>query len=265
MSKGLTPNQKAEVAKSELKERLLLEIDHDTNPIKILANDTLTQIVIDGDTYIGACLTRGDIQTSSEMQVDRCQVSISNINQAISAVIASEGDTYTNLPARLMTVIFNGDPPKWQANTAYTATQYIAPTSWNGYIYKCSTGGTTSSIEPTWGTVTSGTTSSGGAEFTCESPFLDDPILLIEGKVNNIKLNQTVFTFDIERSMGGFQANTPNTTYDVNCQWKFKDVRCGYTGAETKCDKSLIRCKALSNVENFGGYPAIVVPAKIHL
>lgn len=42
-----------------------------------------------------------------------------------------------------------------------------------------------------------------------------------------------------------------------NCRWKFKDLKCGYSGGETVCNKTLARCKELSNQLRYGGFPLI--------
>lgn len=42
-----------------------------------------------------------------------------------------------------------------------------------------------------------------------------------------------------------------------HCRFKFKSTRCGYSGEETACDKTLTRCRALSNSARFGGAPGI--------
>lgn len=42
------------------------------------------------------------------------------------------------------------------------------------------------------------------------------------------------------------------------CRYKvFKGARCQYAGAETECDRTLTRCRALNNSEHFGGCPGI--------
>lgn len=41
------------------------------------------------------------------------------------------------------------------------------------------------------------------------------------------------------------------------CQWKFKSDECGYAGAETECNKTLARCRELSNNDRFGGFPSV--------
>lgn len=43
------------------------------------------------------------------------------------------------------------------------------------------------------------------------------------------------------------------------CRYKdgFKGTRCGYSGAETSCNKTLARCRELGNSERFGGFPGV--------
>ncbi len=46
----------------------------------------------------------------------------------------------------------------------------------------------------------------------------------------------------------------------VLCSWIFKGTECGYTGAQTECNKTYERCVALSRTDYFGGFrffPAI--------
>lgn len=92
------------------------------------------------------------------------------------------------------------------------------------------------------------------------STIVDTPILLFEGLINNIQMAQTYCAFSVERPLYSYSTVSPNMTYDVNCQFKFKDGRCQYSGTETKCNKTLTRCQALGNVTRFGGYPSVVVP-----
>jgi len=88
------------------------------------------------------------------------------------------------------------------------------------------------------------------------------PIPLFDGLINKVQLSQTYCAFSVERQLYSYSTVSPNMTYDVNCQFKFRgiDGRCGYVGAETKCDKTLPRCQALGNVKNFGGYPSVIIP-----
>ncbi|MFC1710012.1 hypothetical protein ACFL2J_08165 [Candidatus Omnitrophota bacterium] len=43
------------------------------------------------------------------------------------------------------------------------------------------------------------------------------------------------------------------------CRFKFKDVNCQYAGTENDCNKTLQRCRDLSNTIHFGAFPAIPV------
>ena len=90
--------------------------------------------------------------------------------------------------------------------------------------------------------------------------ILDKPILLFEGLINNLQMSQTYCAFSVERTLYSYSTVSPNMTYDVNCQYKFKDGRCQYSGTETKCNKTLSRCQTLGNATRFGGYPSVVVP-----
>jgi len=62
------------------------------------------------------------------------------------------------------------NPSDWTAATAVTATtsgdagtgSWVSPTTANGYIYKCTTAGTTGGTEPTWSTTLGGTTNDNG-------------------------------------------------------------------------------------------------------
>jgi lambda family phage minor tail protein L len=43
-----------------------------------------------------------------------------------------------------------------------------------------------------------------------------------------------------------------------HCRYRnFKGDQCGYGGAETECDRTLTRCRALGNSERFGGFPGV--------
>lgn len=41
-----------------------------------------------------------------------------------------------------------------------------------------------------------------------------------------------------------------------SCAWVFKSSECGYTGSETVCNRTLVRCRELNNNERFGNFPS---------
>lgn len=80
--------------------------------------------------------------------------------------------------------------------------------------------------------------------------------LVFMGRVNNLHLTTQIASMDIECSLGGFTPQAPFMSFGVNCQYrKFKDIKCGYTGGQTTCDRTLTTCKRYGNVERFGGFP----------
>ena len=41
------------------------------------------------------------------------------------------------------------------------------------------------------------------------------------------------------------------------CRWRFKSTQCGYSGGMNTCNKTLVRCRELSNSSRYGGFPAV--------
>lgn len=59
------------------------------------------------------------------------------------------------------------DLTAWQASTAYSSGDRVEPTTPNGFVYECLTGGTSDASEPTWSTTVGGTTTeTGGSAVT---------------------------------------------------------------------------------------------------
>lgn len=86
----------------------------------------------------------------------------------------------------------------------------------------------------------------------------EPPINVFDGVINGVRMTASQFEWEIRRSVVDFSIDSPNMTYDVNCQWQFKDVRCGYNGSLViKCDKTINTCCSLNNVLNFGGHPSV--------
>jgi len=67
-------------------------------------------------------------------------------------------------------------------------------------------------------------------------------------------------TVRVRRNQGTFGKIIPRRRYKVMCPWIFKGTECGYAGAETLCDRTITRCLALGNEDNFGGFPWVPHP-----
>ncbi len=442
MPKNLTTNQKTEIVKPELKTRILVTLELDDGPLRILENDTVQVLNIGGNDYLAGMVSRGDIETAMGGTVEKVNITISNIWQEISSIIANEGDTLTNRKCKVEEIIFyesnsiddfvssfktivnndnaieglwivdsltgtifkdlsgknrnmtiskdisNLDPSNYKNITYFNVNasdeyfdtpdtdglsfgngttddpfcivSFVNPNnvtggeilgkydvtsgnlkreynfeiyqnfmafqlwdnsaggckgrktdailasdigSWHTYISTYDGSGTNSGIKIYKDAIQVDTTNHASGTYTamenlgakvgnyytdaggsktsissakygilavirseltqqqitninnlCQSFIIDDPVLLFEGLINNIQLTAVAFSFDVERVLGGYSTISPNSTYDVNCQWKFKDERCQYSGEANPCDKTWTTCRIQ---ERFGGYPSI--------
>ncbi len=59
--------------------------------------------------------------------------------------------------------------PNWIASTAYAIDDYVTPTNWNDYSYRCTVAGTSNTTQPTWPTTVDGTVTDNTVTWTCES------------------------------------------------------------------------------------------------
>lgn len=64
-------------------------------------------------------------------------------------------------------------------------------------------------------------------------------------------------TFKMGASNPFMQEYPRRKMYANFCGFKFKGSQCGYTGAETVCDKTLTRCRELNNSVRFGGFKGL--------
>lgn len=66
-------------------------------------------------------------------------------------------------------IIVGYTPVKWAAATVYSAGQQVVPTTLNGFVYKCTVGGTShATTEPTWPTTLTNTVTDNTATWRCE-------------------------------------------------------------------------------------------------
>lgn len=188
-----------DLEKDEIIPRKLLKIQLEGGSIYILDNETLQSLSYNGEDYLGAPLTLGEIKKDDNSGVSKLGITLSNVGLSISGIIGQRGDVITNAPA-VLTLVF------LDVNTNILLSQYNQ--------------------------------------------------VLFAGRCNNLKLDYEDATMDIETSLGGYEIQAPIMKYRTTCQVRrFKDCRCGYTGTETKCDRTFARCKELGNEENFRGFP----------
>lgn len=75
--------------------------------------------------------------------------------------------------------------------------------------------------------------------------------------------NGRIFTVSATDIAGALNEFCPQRVVDRACGWDFKGTDCGYSGAETQCDKSWTRCTELVNIDRFGG--VVVQPQGVNI
>ena len=173
-------------------------VANDTDSLTI--PDTCDNTAFAGKKYICAEIERGDIETSTDGQVEKTTIKMSNRWQTYAAIFANLGNIMNN--RRCVLYEYFPDFPE------------------------------------------------------------EAPVNIFDGVMNGVKMTATQFEWELRRSVVDFDANSPNMTYDVNCQWTFADGKyCPYQdgvyGAYSKCDKTMEQCIARGMILYFGGHPSV--------
>lgn len=89
--------------------------------------------------------------------------------------------------------------------------------------------------------------------------LLNDPDCFIEfsNYIDSYTSNVKDVIFSLMSKFDILDVTLPGRIYlRGKCQWIFKSTECGYTGAETSCNKTRTRCKELANYLRFGAFPS---------
>lgn len=196
MSIGIDEIVARYLEETEISTRLLVEIEYDKDTTyRFIADDSIEEIEIDGKTWTGASIDRGDREENSDMSIEEVSLTLSNHWQGWAAILANQGNKFICKPC---------------------------------VIY----------------------------EWTPDYPD-EPPIAMYSGVLDDISMTASQFTVKIVRTLGDYQQDSPNMTFDPNCQYLFKDERCKYVGDYFECGKTLQDCLDRGNVGNFGGHPSV--------
>ncbi len=89
--------------------------------------------------------------------------------------------------------------------------------------------------------------------------LLDDPDAYVEfsNYIDSYTSNVKNVVFNIMSKFDILNVQVPGRIFiKSHCQWLFKSTECGYTGAETSCNKTRSRCRELANQLRFGAFPS---------
>ena len=86
----------------------------------------------------------------------------------------------------------------------------------------------------------------------------DTSVILFEGTIDDWNLNEAKLNFGVASIFVQWSQKALRR-HSSSCAWKeFRgntpDSPCFYSGAENRCDRTYVRCEALGNTDNFGGF-----------
>ena len=81
-----------------------------------------------------------------------------------------------------------------------------------------------------------------------------DEIILFDGQIDSWVLDEEKLKVTVTSALSKWSQKTLSK-HPKSCRWKvFKGTECQYAGGEAWCDRTYIRCAALSNTANYGGF-----------
>ncbi|MDA8122239.1 MAG: DUF2163 domain-containing protein [Deltaproteobacteria bacterium] len=84
------------------------------------------------------------------------------------------------------------------------------------------------------------------------------PFIVFDGLMDDITAKEeattAIITVTLRTDLAYWQKSLPGRQYQATCAWAFKSAGCGYVGAETWCNRTWERCKALANQSRFSGF-----------
>lgn len=111
-----------ETEKDEIIPRKLLKIELEGGNILVLDNETLDVLNYNGDDYIGAPLSHGEITKDDNSAVNKLSIELSNVALQISGIVGNRGNVINNAPASLSLVFLDTNTKKIMPN--YTSVLY---------------------------------------------------------------------------------------------------------------------------------------------
>jgi hypothetical protein len=101
--------------------------------------------------------------------------------------------------------------PPWHAREPYTLGEEVQPAPSNGFVYRCTTAGTTGATHPTWPTTLGGTVTDGTVHWAATQPFAPSGSTVTPQQTS---YRAVIFTA-AQYGIGGFDPNVSPNTFDT--------------------------------------------------
>lgn len=236
--RSLSASITAEIAKAGIIPRTLFRIFLDGGTLYY--TDHTSDYAFQGQVYSAFRISHGAIKTFLENRVDSCQITIDNVDQAMSAYYAYED--FEGRKAEIWKVFLadaacktNGAVLKAAATIPYDTLSGTFPASGTAYI----------NSEPFTYTGNTGVAFTGCSarlnDAADDSPIYgsypidgypgsDDKIIQFMGTMDLPELNENTLTVRIINLFDRTQSASPWRRFGPRCNWEFCKIDCGYRG-----------------------------------
>lgn len=111
------------------------------------------QHIADGSIDLDGSAIKCALVTSSYTPSDSHEFFDTSVSASETSGTGYTAGGQTLASKQVTSTLANSWTSSWAASTAYTAGDIVRPTTGNGHLYLCVTGGTSAASEPTWPTV----------------------------------------------------------------------------------------------------------------
>ncbi len=236
--RSLSASITAEIAKDIAIPRTLFRLFLDGGTLYF--TDHTSDITFQGHVYASAVINHGPIKTYMQNRVDSCEITIDNVDQAMSAYYAYED--FEGRKADIWKVFLadatcktNGAVLKSAATIPYDTLSGIYPAAGTAYIngepftYTGNTGVAFTGCSARLNDSADDSPISGSYSID-GSPGADDKIVQFRGNMDMPKVNENTFTVRIVSMFDRSQSNFPWRKYQERCNWDYCEADCSRRG-----------------------------------
>jgi len=215
----------AELESSEFSPFYLLHLSIDDTDYRY--TDCDVPITFDSNTHAPLGFSFQSAQYSVSRIVDKIQIKIDNLDSVMTSIFV--GGTPQGAAVELSIVLYNASGGAFASSGTLIDTAGV-------------------DLLDTAGEDLLDTVSESGAS------TLSGKTVIFDGEIDSWQLNEESLKVTVTSILARWSQRTLSK-HPKSCRWKvFKGTECQYAGAETWCDRTHVRCTALSNTAHYGGF-----------